>query len=117
MANVYGVKDEYLDMWGADTDSIITEDALADIARGWDKDPDDVIEQLYEIPVILEGYNPENDFIAIILDDNGELWETDAAWTTKYRRVNEERYDHAFDFRAVELALTNDGYRDLKLLY
>ena len=44
----YKIKPEYLDQWGEDatTDTIITEDDLEMITRGWGKKPEDVLDQL-----------------------------------------------------------------------
>ena len=44
----YKVKPEYFDLWGEDTteDTIITESDLEMIARGWDKTPDELMDQL-----------------------------------------------------------------------
>ena len=44
----YKVKPEYADLWGEDTteDTVITEDDLEMIARGWDKTPDELMDQL-----------------------------------------------------------------------
>lgn len=44
----YKIKDEYLDLWGEDAteDTIITEEELEMITRGWDKKPEDVMDQL-----------------------------------------------------------------------
>ena len=44
----YNIKPEYLDLWGEDAteDTILTEQEVADIARGWDKTTEDVVDQL-----------------------------------------------------------------------
>ena len=44
----YKIKPEYLDLWGSDAteDTIITEDDLEMITRGWEKTPADVMDQL-----------------------------------------------------------------------
>lgn len=44
----YKIKPEYLDLWGEDAaeDTIITEEELEMIARGWEKNPSDLLEQL-----------------------------------------------------------------------
>ena len=44
----YKIKPEFLDLWGSDAteDTIITEDDLEMITRGWDKTPADVMDQL-----------------------------------------------------------------------
>lgn len=43
---IYKVKPEFLDLWGADSSGIITEDDLEMIARGWEKKPEDLYDQL-----------------------------------------------------------------------
>ena len=110
MAHVYGIKEEYLDLWGEDEDCIISGNDLECITAGWDKTPDDVIEQLYEIPVIFYGYDPDECFRAIILD-NGYLWQTDCAWHTKYRRLNDEYYTRASDFQTLKTELQKEGWK------
>lgn len=110
MAHVYGIKAEYLDLWGEDEDCIIPEDDLKDITAGWDKTPDDVIDQLYEIPVIFYGYDPDGCYCAIILDD-GYLWQTDCALLTKYRRLNDEYYTRASDFQSLKTELEKEGWK------
>jgi len=44
----YKIKPEYLDLWGDDAteETIITEAELEMITRGWEKEPDDVMDQL-----------------------------------------------------------------------
>lgn len=44
----YKIKPEFLDLWGEDAteDTILTEQDVEDIARGWDKTPADVMDQL-----------------------------------------------------------------------
>ena len=44
----YKIKPEYLDMWGEDAteDTVLTEQDVEDITRGWDKTPADVMDQL-----------------------------------------------------------------------
>lgn len=46
----YRIKPEYLDRWGEDatTDTVITENELETIARGWETTPDALMDQLYE---------------------------------------------------------------------
>lgn len=110
MAHVYGIKAEYLDLWGAYEDCIIAENDLEDITAGWDKTPDDVIDQLYEIPVIFYGYDPDGDYCAIILD-NGYLWQTDPALLSKYRLLNSEYYTRASDFEPLKAELEKEGWK------
>ena len=49
---LYHIKPEYLAVWGEDatTDTIITEQELNDICRGWECDPSEVKHQLLTIP-------------------------------------------------------------------
>ncbi len=44
----YKIKPEYLDLWGEDAteDMVITESDLEMIARGWEKNPEDLLDQL-----------------------------------------------------------------------
>lgn len=44
----YKIKPEFLDLWGEDAteETVLTEQDVEDIARGWDKRPDDVMDQL-----------------------------------------------------------------------
>ena len=42
----YEINPEYLDQWGSDSSGIITEDELEMIARGWEKKPEDLYDQL-----------------------------------------------------------------------
>ena len=44
----YKIKPEYLNLWGEDAteETIITDDELEMIARGWDKTPAELMEQL-----------------------------------------------------------------------
>jgi len=44
----YKIKPEYLDLWGEDAteDTVLTDDDLVTITRGWDKAPADVMDQL-----------------------------------------------------------------------
>lgn len=46
----YAVKPEYYSAWGEDTDenTVLSPDAIADICRGWDVDPETVMDQLEE---------------------------------------------------------------------
>ena len=62
----YKIKPEYLDLWGADAteDTIITNEDLEMIARGWEKTPDELMDQL--IPV---GY-----WYAVLMDKNDNDW-------------------------------------------
>ena len=44
----FKVKPEFYNLWGEETteDTILTEEDVAEIARGWDKTADDVLDQL-----------------------------------------------------------------------
>lgn len=44
----YKIKPEFLDLWGEDAteDTVITESDLEMIARGWEKSPEELLEQL-----------------------------------------------------------------------
>lgn len=44
----YKIKPEFLDLWGEDAteDTVITESDLEMIARGWEKTPEELLEQL-----------------------------------------------------------------------
>ena len=44
----YKIKPEYLDLWGEDAteETILDEEEIKAIARGWDKDVSEVIDQL-----------------------------------------------------------------------
>lgn len=44
----YRIKSEYLDLWGEDATerTVITDDDLEMIARGWDTNPEDLKSQL-----------------------------------------------------------------------
>ena len=47
----YKIKEEYLDNWGADAteNTILTLEDVEEITRGWDKTPEDVMDQLIEL--------------------------------------------------------------------
>ncbi len=45
----YSVKPEFLDQWGAIEGETFNVLQLADIARGWDVDPVDIMDQLEEV--------------------------------------------------------------------
>ena len=47
----YKIKPEYMDLWGEDAneDTVLTEEDLEMITRGWGKTPDEVMYQLIEI--------------------------------------------------------------------
>lgn len=47
-AMTYKIKPECLDLWGEDAteETVLTEDDIEMIARGWDKKPEDVMDQL-----------------------------------------------------------------------
>ena len=62
----YKIKPEYIDLWGADAteDTIITDEDLEMIARGWEKNPDELKDQL--IPV---GY-----WYAVLMGNDDNDW-------------------------------------------
>ena len=47
----YKIKPEYMDVWGEDAneDTVLTDEDLEMITRGWGMTPDDVMDQLIEI--------------------------------------------------------------------
>lgn len=61
----YKIKPEFVHLWGEDAteNTIITETDLEIIASGWDKRPEDIIDQLIPLPAAV--------YTAIIEDDNG----------------------------------------------
>ncbi|MBO7662795.1 MAG: hypothetical protein J6U01_05450 [Clostridia bacterium] len=48
---MYKIKPEYMDLWGEDAteETIITKEELEMIARGWEKDPEELLDQLIEV--------------------------------------------------------------------
>ena len=50
----YKIKNEYLSLWGDDAteDTVITDEDLKMIASGWEKTPEDLMDQL--IPLCVE---------------------------------------------------------------
>lgn len=105
---LYGVKADYLDLWDANIDSVMTEDDVEMIVRGWGKTVDEVADQIYEMPVIFTGYDPDNHQVGIILD-SGEAYVTD--FLTKLYRLNEETYFTGASLNALKYSLESEGWR------
>ena len=59
----YKIRPEFLDLWGEDAteDTILTEQDVEDIARGWEKKPEDLHDQLtvYNYNVAVELMDDE----------------------------------------------------------
>jgi len=92
----YTIKPEYLTLWGEDAneETMLTEDDIEMIARGWDKDVEDVIDQL-------EPYN--FDSAVELMDDDlrEELHEelapcSDARFMWEYCKRHQEKFGEAF---------------------
>ncbi len=94
----YTIKEEYVNLWGEDatTTTIITDADLEMIARGWEKDPEELKEQLIErdeedLKELFEGYyNGKRVEIALAFD--GRVYITDLE-TGRSEKWNDESYD------------------------
>lgn len=93
---MYKIKSEYIDLWGAEANenTILTENDLEAIARGWEKTPADVMDQLV-------SYSWES--IVNLMDD--EIREavhadlapcSDAEFLEEYKKRHFEKYGKEF---------------------
>ena len=105
----YKIKPEYLDLWGEDAteETIITDEDLEMIARGWEKTPDELMDQL--IPqddgTVFSGYTPDGIRCDVVLADDGFLY----VYTPDgVDRFNEERYTGEED---ISFMLIHEGFR------
>lgn len=106
----YGVKPEYLDLWDADADTVLAADDVEMIVRGWGKTVDEVADQIYELPVIFTGYDPDDNQVGIILDGD-KLYVTD--FLTKLYKVNEKSYrkDDVWPLSLAASLLIGEGWQ------
>ena len=107
----YRIKPEYADLWGEDVteDTVISETDHEMIARGWEKDPEELKEQLIEMEddgmKVFEGYTPDGIRCEVVLADDGFLYVVTADGR---ERFSEEMYDGDEDFRFM---LIHEGFR------
>ena len=102
----YKIKPEFLPLWGSDAteETIITDDDLEMIARGWEKDPEQLKDQLIPVDVVFEGYDPENRQCVVYLED-GHLFVKTADGTEPF---NDEWYYPDTNFLFM---LIHEGFR------
>lgn len=85
----YRIKPEFFDLWGSETteDTVISESDLEMITRGWEKKPEDVMDQLIPLEETL--------YTAVIESDNG------------IHLLRKNIYDHTAQYEDFECAMQN----------
>lgn len=95
------VKDEYLDLWGADEDTVVTYQEVKNLAREWDKSLDELLDQLIEIEttwfVVDDAISASGEIFdrPLHTDDKLEAWE---AGMGEWKSLTRSEQDGCDDF-------------------